>query len=133
VGIVGINELGPTVPTMGNTPGTGTAGVELTPRLPISNDPNGIPVRAPPPGVVGEVDIGLDDAARLLEPEPHIPDIPDVSSTPEDPEVIGIADVTDVVDDVDVPDIAVVPDVAVVPELAAVAGAAVPTDMPPPS
>jgi hypothetical protein len=133
VGIVGINELGPTVPTMGNTPGTGTAGVELTPRLPISNDPNGIPVRAPPPGVVGEVDIGLDDAARLLEPEPHIPDIPDVSSTPEDPEVIGIADVTDVVDDVDVPDIAVAPDVAVVPELVAVAGAAVPTDMPPPS
>jgi hypothetical protein len=133
VGIVGANELGPTVPTMGNTPGTGTAGVEPTPRLPISKDPNGIPVRAPPPGVVGEVDIGLDDAARLLEPEPHIPDIPDVSSTPEDPEVIGIADVTDVVDDVDVPDIAVVPDVAVVPELAAVAGAAVPTDMPPPS
>jgi hypothetical protein len=133
VGIVGTDEFDPTLPTMGNTPGTGTAGVELTPRLPISNDPNGIPVRAPPPGVVGEVDIGLDDAARLLEPEPHIPDIPDVSSTPEDPEVIGIADVTDVVDDVDVPDIAVAPDVAVVPELVAVAGAAVPTDMPPPS
>ena len=127
VGIVGIDELGPTVPTIGNTPGSGTGGVEPTPGLPISNDPNGIPVRAPPPGVVGEVDVGLDDAARLLEPEPHIPDIPDVSSTPEDPEVIGSADVTDVVDDVDVPDI------AVVPELAAVAGAAVPTDMPPPS
>jgi hypothetical protein len=134
VGIVGSDgaEL-PTLPVMGNTLGSGTGGVEPTPRLAISNDPNGIPVRAPPPGVVGEVDIGLDDAARLLEPEPHIPDIPDVSSTPEDPEVIGIDDVTDVVDDVDVPDIAVVPDVAVVPELAAVAGAAVPTDMPPPS
>jgi hypothetical protein len=133
VGIVGTNELGPTVPTIGNTLGTGTAGVEPTPRLAISNDPNGIPVRAPPPGVVGEVDIGLDDAARLVEPEPHIPDIPDVSSTPEDPEVIGNADVTGVVDDVDVPDIAVVPGVAVVPELAAVAGVAVPTDIPPPS
>jgi hypothetical protein len=36
VGIVGSNELGPMVPTMGNTFGTGTAGVELTPRLPIS-------------------------------------------------------------------------------------------------
>jgi hypothetical protein len=133
VGIVGSDGLGPTVPTLGNTFGNGTGGVEPTPRLPISNDPNGIPVRALPPGVVGDVDVGLDDAARLLEPEPHIPDIPDVSSTPEDPEIIGNADVTDVVDDVDVPDIAVVPDVEVVPELAAVAGAAVPTDMPPPS
>jgi hypothetical protein len=26
----------PRVPTVGNTPGSGTAGVELTPRLPIS-------------------------------------------------------------------------------------------------
>jgi hypothetical protein len=108
---------------MGNTFGRGTAGVEPTPRLLISNDPNGIPVRAPPPGVVGDVDVGLDDATVLLEPEPHIPDIPDVSGTAEDPEVTAICDVTDVD----------VPDIAVVPELAAVAGAAVPTDMPPPS
>jgi hypothetical protein len=77
--------------------------------------------------VVGEVDVGADDAARLLEPEPHIPDIPDVSSVPEDPKFTGISDVTDVVDDVDVPD------VAVVPELAEVAGAVVPIPMPPPS
>jgi hypothetical protein len=34
VGIVGIME--PRVPTVGNTLGSGTAGVELTPRLPIS-------------------------------------------------------------------------------------------------
>jgi hypothetical protein len=133
LGNVGIDELGPSVPTRGNTFGNGTGGVEPTPRLPISNDPNGIPVRAPPPGVVGVVDVGLDDAATLLEPEPHIPDIPDVSSTPDDPEVTGISDVTEVVDDVDVPDAVVVPDIAVSPELAAVAGAAVPTDMPPPS
>jgi hypothetical protein len=144
VGIVGIDELGPTVPTMGNTFGTGTAGVEPTPRLLISKDPKGIPVRAPPPVVVGDVDVGLDDATILLEPEPHIPDIPDVSSTPEDPEVTGSSDVTEVADDVDVPDavvvpvvvvpdVAVVPDIAAAPELAAVAGAAVPTDMPPPS
>src|SRR3979490_1995928 len=73
VGIVGANELGPTVPTMGNTFGTGTAGVELTPRLPISKDPNGIPVPAAPPGVVGEVDVGAAEAARLLAPEPHMP------------------------------------------------------------
>jgi hypothetical protein len=133
VGNVGIDELSPSVPTRGNTFGNGTGGVEPTPRLPISNDPNGIPVRAPPPGVVGVVDVGLDDAATLLEPEPHIPDIPDVSSTPADPEVTGISDVTEVVDDVDVPDAVVVPDIAVSPELAAVAGTAVPTDMPPPS
>jgi hypothetical protein len=82
--------------------------------------------------VVGTDDVGADDAAMLLEPEPHIPDIPDVSSTAEDPEDTGIPDVTDV-DDVDVPDVAVVPDIAVAPELPAVAGAAVPTDMPPPS
>src|SRR4029077_5953214 len=81
VGIVGASELGPTVPEMGNTPVVGTAGAELTPRLLISIEPNGIPVRAPPPGVVGnvDVDVGVDDEAMLLEPEPHIPDIPEVS------------------------------------------------------
>src|SRR5258708_8889352 len=63
VGIVGANELGPTVPTMGNTFGSDTGGVEPTPRLPISNDPNGIPVPATPPGVVGDVDVGLDEEA----------------------------------------------------------------------
>jgi hypothetical protein len=75
----------------------------------------------------------LDDAAMLLEPAPHIPDIPDVSSTPDDPDVTGIWDVTGVVDEVDVPDVAVVPDIATAPVLAAVAGAAVPTEVPPPS
>jgi hypothetical protein len=33
---VGINEPSPTFPALGNTLGSGTAGVELTPRLPIS-------------------------------------------------------------------------------------------------
>jgi hypothetical protein len=125
VGIVGASGDSPAGLTVGNTLGSGTGGVEPTPRLAISNDPNGIPVRAPPPGVVGAVDVGADDAARLLEPEPHIPDIPDVSSVPGDPEATGIPDVTDVVADVAV--------VAVVPEFAAVAGAAVPGDIPPPS
>ena len=36
VGIVGINEPSPTLPALGNALGSGTAGVELTPRLPIS-------------------------------------------------------------------------------------------------
>src|SRR5260370_32761891 len=48
VGIVGTTELGPTVPAIGNTPVVGTAGAELTPRLLISIEPNGIPVRAAP-------------------------------------------------------------------------------------
>jgi hypothetical protein len=144
VGIVGTSELGPTVPEMGNTPVVGTAGAELTPRLLISVEPIGIPVRAAPPGVVGnvDVDVGADDEAMLLDPEPHIPDIPDVSSIPEDVDVpVG----TVICDDVDVPGVAmgsvdaavgsisVVPDVAMLPVVAAVAGAAVPGAVPPPS
>ena len=144
VGIVGTNELGPTVPTMGNTPVVGTAGAELTPRLPISIEPTGIPVRAPPPGVVGmvDVDVGVDDDAMLVEPEPHIPDIPDVPSIPED---VDIPNGTDISDDVDVPGVVVgsvvagvgsvpvAPGVAMPPVVAAVAGAAVPAAAPPPS
>jgi len=132
VGIVGTVELGPTVPTIGNTPVVGTAGAELTPRFVISIESNGIPVRATPPGVVGnvDVDVGVDDEAMLLEPEPHIPDIPDVSSIPED---VDIPDVADIPDDVDVPDVAVVPDIEVVPVVAAVAGGVLPDAVPPPS
>ncbi|THD59240.1 MAG: hypothetical protein E7813_25415 [Bradyrhizobium sp.] len=114
--MAGIVDSGPTVPKVGDTLIVGTAAAELTPRLPISVDPNGIPVRATPPGVVGVV--GVDDEAMLLEPEPHIPDMPEVCSIP---------DVVDVPDDVDIPDVAIVPDVA------AVAGAAVPIAIPPPS
>jgi hypothetical protein len=133
VGITGTAAIDPTVPVMGNTFGTGTAGVEPTPRLLISKDPKGIPVRAPPPGTVGNVDVGLDDAATLPEPEPHIPDIPDVSSVPGDPVVTGISGVTVIGGNVVVPEVVVVVGIAVVPELAAVAGAAVPTAIPPPS
>src|SRR2546429_7310862 len=130
VGCIGANALGPTVPTMGNTPIVGTAGAELTPRLLISIEPNGIPVRATPPGAVGDVDVGVDDEAMLLEPEPHIPDIPDVSSIPEDVDIPAVADIPD---DVDAPDVAVVSDIAVLPVVAAVAGAAFPAAAPPPS
>jgi len=111
VGIVGTAET-PSELVVGNTLIVGTAAAELIPRLPISVDPNGIPVRAMPPGAVGDVGVGVDDAATLLEPEPHIPDSPDVSSIPE------------VVD---------IPDVAEVPDIAAVAGVEVPTAIPPPS
>ena len=120
---------------MGNTSVSGTAGAEPTPRLLISIAPNGIPVRAAPPGVVGNVDVGVDDDAMLLEPEPHIPDIPDVSSIPDDVDIPGGIVICD---DVDVPRVAagsVVAAVgsAVLPVVAAVAGAAVPGVVPPPS
>jgi hypothetical protein len=123
VGMVGISGA---VPTVGNTLIVGTAAAELTPRLLISVDPNAIPVRATPPGVVGDVDVGVDDEAILLEPEPHIPDNPDVSIIPE---VVDIPDVAEIPDDVDVD----VPDIAVAPDVAAVAGVAAPTAVPPPS
>jgi hypothetical protein len=134
-GNVGASELGPTVPAIGNAAGSGTAGAELIPRLLISIEPKGMPVRATPPGTVGAVDVGVDDEATLLEPEPHIPDIPDVSS-----DVVDVPVGTDISDDVDVPAIAVgsvvaaVTGVPAMPRVvAAVAGAAVPGAVPPPS
>ena len=130
VGVVATGELGAIVLTVGNTLGSGTAGVELTPRLLISKDPKGIPVRAAPPGAVGEVDIGLEEAATLPEPDPHIPDIPDVSSSPGDPKVTGNSDVTGVAGDVDDVDVA---DIAPALEFAAVAGVTAATPIPPPS
>jgi hypothetical protein len=89
----------------------------LTPALPISKEPNGIPVRGAPPGATGDV-VGVDDAVMLLEPEPHIPDIPAVSVIP---------------DVVDVPDVAAIDDDVDIPEVAAVAGDVVPNAIPPPS
>ena len=112
VGVAGANELGPTVPATGNTPIVGTAGAELTPRLLISIEPSGIPVRATPPGAIGDVDVGVDEEAMLLEPEPHIPDSPDVCSAA---------------------DVAEVPDIAIESDMAPVAGVVLPNAMPPPS
>ena len=137
MGIVGSTALGPTVPTTGDTVGVGTAGVALTPRLPISIEPNGIPVRARPPGAVGVVEVGVDDDATLLEPEPHIPDIPAVSNVPEvleTPDVLKGPEEFEIPDDVDDPDIAVLPDIAPL-AVPAVAGAPVstPIPIPPPS
>ena len=135
MGIVGANELGITVLTKGDMFVVGIAGAELTPRLVISMESNGIPVRATPPGAVGDVDVGVDDEAMLLEPEPHIPDIPDVSITPEDVDIPDVADIPGIaiVSGVAVPAVTVLPDVAMVPVVAAVAGAAVPAAVPPPS
>jgi hypothetical protein len=91
VGTVGTSPMAPTV---GDTPIVGTGAAELTPRLPISVDPNGIPVRAAPPGVVG--DVAVEDEATLLEPEPHIPDNPDVSGIPDVVDIPEVADVPDI-------------------------------------
>ena len=116
-GIVGAADI-PGELVVGSTLNVGTAAAELTPKLLISVDPSGIPVRAAPPGVVGDVDVGVEEEAMLLEPEPHIPDMPEVCSMPE---VVDIPDVADIPDDVDIPDVA------------AVAGAVVPIAIPPPS
>jgi len=111
VGMVGMTGVAPTI---GGTLMVGTAAAELIPRLLISVDPNGSPVRATPPTVVGDVEVGVEEEVTLLEPEPHIPDRPEVSSIPE---VVDIPVVADIPDDVDI----------------AVAGAAAPAAMPPPS
>jgi hypothetical protein len=124
VGMVGTTAVGPTKPTLGVTLRVGTAAAELTPRLPISVDPIGIPVRAPPPGVIGDVDVGVEDEVMLPEPEPHIPDMPEVCSMPE---VVDIPDVAEIPDDVEVPG------EVDIPAVAPVAGAAVPMAIPPPS
>ena len=133
MGIVGTDgaEL-PTLAVVGDTLVVGTADGGLTPRLPISEDPNGTPVRVLPVTVVDEVEVGLDDEATLLEPEPHIPDNPDVSSMPEDVET---PDVAEIAVEVDIPDDVDVPDGATPPVVPAVAGVVVPVAIaiPPPS
>ena len=74
--------------------------------------------------MLGDVDIGFDDAATLLEPEPHIPVNPDVSGIPED---VDGPDVAEIAVDVDIPD------EADVPGIAAVVGVVVAVVIPPPS
>jgi hypothetical protein len=123
-GIVGTAAVAPTVPTFGDTLGNGTAAEELTPRLLISVESSGTPARV----LVAEddVDVGADDKATALEPEPHIPDNPVVVAIPEvtdNPEVADIA--------ADIPDVALVPAVAVA-TVDAVAGVVAPLRVTPP-
>jgi hypothetical protein len=98
--------------------------------LPISVESNGMPVLGLPPSVVGAVDAGLEDAAMLLEPEPHMPDMPAVSSVP----VVALCVVPDIID---MDEVAAIPDdvsidAAVLPA-APVAGAEPAIAIPPPS
>jgi hypothetical protein len=84
--------------TVGVTEMIGTAAAELIPRLPISVEPIGMPVRGTPPSVVGAV--GVEDAARLPEPAPHMLWVPEVSiradvgEMPEDDIAIVLCGVT---------------------------------------
>jgi len=114
---------------VGDTVVVGTGAIELIPRLPISVDPSGIPARAAPPGTVDEVEVGVEEAATLLEPDPHIPDIPEVSSTPE-----GV-DVPELIDNPVVAEgfIDKLCEAAVLPADMPVAGMELPGVIPPPS
>lgn len=132
VGMVGATVLTPAIPAKGDTAIVGTAGMPLTPRLPISVEPSGIPVRLTPPGAMGVVDVGVDEDAVLLEPEPHIPDSPAVSKVPDVVDMPDVPKRSEELDipDVDDPDIAVLPDIA---PLAVPAAAGAPAPIPPPS
>jgi hypothetical protein len=101
--------------TVGPTVTVGTTAAELTPRLAISVDPIGMPVRITPPGAKGAV--GVDDAARLPEPAPHMLDIPEVSIRAD------VGEMPD--DDIGAPAIGIVDIV--------LCGVTVPTATPPPS
>ncbi len=125
VGMVGATEV-TTLPNIGEMLTVGTAAAELTPRLPISVDPNGMAVRGLPPTVVGDIELGVDEAVTLLEPEPHIPDRPDVSNIPEvvdNPEVADIVEELESAGELDIPP----------SDVAAVAGVALAAVIPPPS
>jgi hypothetical protein len=116
VGIVGAVAGGAIAPNVGGAFVMGTVDQELTPRLPISVESNGIPLGAP--GV--EAEVGLDDAVTVLESAPHIPDNPAVTVVPEIPDSPEVADIPD----------GVVPDVA--GAMDAVAGEEVPFSVTPP-
>jgi hypothetical protein len=122
--------VGVKLPVTSGTVGVGISAAELTPRLPISAESSGMPVLGLPPDVVGAVDAGLEDAAMLLEPEPHMPDMPAVSSVP----VVALCVVPDIID---MDEVAAIPDdvsidAAVFPT-APVAGAEPAIAIPPPS
>jgi hypothetical protein len=129
VGIMG----GGVVATPGTVTGiVGTVAPELTPKLPISMEPSGIPARGMPPCVVG--DVGVEDPIRLFEPDPHIPDIPAVSIAPK-ADVVELCVIPEVID---IPEVAGMPDdmpgdAAMPPVAVPVAGIELAIDSPPPS
>jgi hypothetical protein len=133
-GAVAVVAVGVPLPVTSGTAGVGSNAAELTPRLPISVEPRGRPVLGLPPSVVGAMAFGLDDATRLLEPEPHMPDMPAVSSVPEVVDIPGLC----VIPEVDIDEVAAIPDdvsidAAVFPAKPPVAGVDPAIAIPPPS
>jgi hypothetical protein len=61
--------------------------------LPISVESSGIPARAL--GVADDAEVGVDDEAMLVAPEPHIPDKPAVAAIPEVDDNAEAADIPD--------------------------------------
>lgn len=116
-----------TLPVTSGTAGVGTSAAELTPRFPISVESRGMPILGLPPIVVGAVELGVEDAAMLSEPEPHMPDMPAVSSVPE----VELCVIPDIV-------VAAIPDdmlidAAVFPAMSPVAAVDPAIAIPPPS
>jgi hypothetical protein len=141
-GIAGGATPGPAMLANGDKLGVGIVAQEPTPRLAISQEASGIPVRGLPPGVVGAVDIGADgDIGGPFDAKLHIPETPTVSveEVVDIPEVGNIPGSVDVRDGDGIPAISVLPDVAMVlvivpmPAVAAVAVVADPIAIPPPS
>ncbi|MEH2487630.1 hypothetical protein V1280_003569 [Bradyrhizobium sp. AZCC 2230] len=127
VGAVTVGTVGTMLPVTSGTAAVGSSAAELTPRLPISVESRGMPILGLPPSVVGAVELGLEDAAMLLEPEPHVPDMPAVSSVPD---VVDIPEL--------IPDVAAIPDdmsidAAVVPAAPPATGVDPAIAIPPPS
>ena len=141
-GIAGGATPRPAMLANGDKLGVGIVAQEPTPRLAISQEASGIPVRGLPPGVVGAVDIGADgDIGGPFDAKLHIPETPTVSveEVVDIPEVGNIPGSIDVRDGDGMPAISVLPDVAMVlvivpmPAVAAVAVVADPIAIPPPS
>jgi hypothetical protein len=141
-GMAGGATPGPAMLANGDKLGVGIVAQEPTPRLAISQEASGIPVRGLPPGVVGAVDIGADgDIGGPFDAKLHIPETPTVSveEVVDSPEVGNIPGSIDVRDGDGMPAISVLPDVAMVlvivpmPAVAAVAVVADPIAIPPPS
>ena len=79
--IVGSEGLAIGAIGLGARLGIGATSIGLTPPLPTSKEPNGIPAGAAPPGVVG--DVAAIDGALLLEVAPLVPGIavlPDIDA-----------------------------------------------------
>jgi hypothetical protein len=133
-GTVKAGIVGVVVPS--DTLGSGIAAAELTPRLAISEEPSGIPVRGFPPGAAGVVEVGVvGDVAMSPELNPHSPDTPIVPilEAVDIPVIGSVPGFVDAADGTGIPAVAMLLDTAAFPDVAAVAAVADPIVIPPPS